>query len=117
MNSRMTRKQFLTLAVSGAGFLAAGPVMMQLEKAAQASKKVAVVDPNKCLPWDGASECSDCAGACGSETPALQWKPITVVTDGKQVTLQRPVIQSDVCAGCGACAAACGGAAISLCES
>ncbi len=105
MKKNLTRKEFIAVVASGAGLLGLFPLVNLINKST--ASQVAKVDRNRCLAWDSDESCTACAGACQQEKKAIQWKPVVLLLGGQAVTLQRPYVQADSCAGCGECALSC----------
>jgi len=113
MSKTLSRKNFILITTASLGALAAGPFISEVGRAIQARR--AMIDRNRCLPWDSEEACTDCADACAQPEKAIQWKPITLLVGSTLVTLQRPTVNAETCMGCGACAELCtaqGGPAI-----
>jgi ferredoxin len=64
----------------------------------------AFVDRGRCLPWAMETPCIVCEEMCPT-SPKAVWLETVQITrrDGTPVTLQRPVVQPDLCTGCGLC--------------
>jgi len=105
MASYLSRKNFISLTAVSLAALAAGSFISQVGEAARTRR--AMIDRNRCLPWDGEEACTDCADACAQPEKAIQWKPITLLVGSSLVTLQRPTVNAKTCMGCGACAELC----------
>lgn len=68
----------------------------------------AFVDPGRCLPWSMATKCIVCEEWCPTSPKAIYLQD-TVVKDikGNDVAVRRPVVDVELCTGCGACEFAC----------
>ncbi len=65
---------------------------------------VAYIDQNRCIPWTSYRPCIVCQEMCPVPEKAVKLEEVDVTTpDGKQVHLQRPRMQPELCIGCGIC--------------
>lgn len=68
----------------------------------------AFFDFGRCLPWAMATRCIVCEEWCPTSPKAIYLKEETVTNrEGKEVRVQRPYIDPEICTGCGACEFAC----------
>ncbi|MBI4789071.1 MAG: 4Fe-4S binding protein [Chloroflexi bacterium] len=64
----------------------------------------AYIDQNRCIPWASYNRCVVCEEMCPVPEKAVKLDEVEVVTpNGRQVQLQRPRVQHDLCIGCGIC--------------
>ena len=64
----------------------------------------AYIDQNRCIPWAMYNRCVVCEEMCPVPEKAVKLEEVDVVTpDGKQIHLQRPRVQHELCIGCGIC--------------
>ena len=65
---------------------------------------VAVIDRNRCLPWSGGVPCIVCEEMCPMPEKAIGLEETTVTDSrGQPIVVQRPVVLSELCIGCGIC--------------
>ncbi|MCL5951818.1 MAG: 4Fe-4S dicluster domain-containing protein [Chloroflexi bacterium] len=65
---------------------------------------VAYIDQNRCIPWASYRPCIVCQEMCPLPDKAVKLDEVDVIApDGRQVHLQRPRVQHDLCIGCGIC--------------
>ncbi len=68
----------------------------------------AFFDYGRCLPWAMATRCIVCEEWCPTSPKAIYLKEETITDrQGREVTVQRPYIDPNICTGCGACEFAC----------
>jgi len=68
----------------------------------------AVVDHNRCLPWASGVPCIVCEEMCPLPKKAITLDDVEVTAaNGRNVMLQRPVVNRDLCIGCGICETRC----------
>jgi len=77
---------------------------LTLERKRQAVIGLAAVDRNRCLPWAYDVPCIVCEEMCPVPDKAIKLE-VAAITDaqGIEMVLQRPVVQRDLCIGCGTC--------------
>lgn len=64
----------------------------------------AFIDRGRCLPWGMETPCIVCEEMCPTSPKAVWLETVEIVRrDGKNVTLQRPSVQPELCTGCGLC--------------
>jgi MauM/NapG family ferredoxin protein len=68
----------------------------------------AFVDRGRCLPWGMDTPCIVCQEVCPTTPKAIRLEEVVVqARDGRKVRLQRPLVDPNLCVGCGLCEAKC----------
>ena len=68
----------------------------------------AFYDKGRCLPWSMATPCIVCEEFCPTSPKSIYTQDDVVVDrEGKQVKVQKPVVDPSLCVGCGACEKVC----------
>ena len=71
---------------------------------AEVSIGTAFLDRGRCLPWGMATPCIVCEEMCPTSPKAIWLEPATVRTrEGREVSVQQPFIDPELCTGCGLC--------------
>ncbi len=64
----------------------------------------AFFDRGRCLPWAMETPCIVCEEMCPTSPKAIFFEDVTITNRaGNEITLQRPLIQPELCTGCGLC--------------
>ena len=64
----------------------------------------AIIDRDRCLPWAEDTECIVCEEMCPVAEKAIELEETQIISaQGELITLQKPVMISDLCIGCGIC--------------
>lgn len=77
---------------------------LPVEKKVKVKIGLAFLDKDRCLPYALDTPCIVCEEVCPTPKKAI-WFRKTKITDkeGKEITLQQPVVDPDLCIGCGIC--------------
>lgn len=77
---------------------------LALAEKRQAVIGTAYIDTNRCIPWSSFHPCIVCQEMCPLPVKAVKLDEADVTTpDGTSLHLQRPVVQHELCIGCGIC--------------
>ncbi len=68
---------------------------------------LAFVDQNRCLPYAFGINCIVCEEHCPTSPKAIKFEPRVVTKQGAQKELKLPVVDPEVCTGCGICEYCC----------
>lgn len=81
---------------------------LTIDEKAKVKIGLAMIDKGRCLPWTHARPCIVCEEVCPTPKKAI-WFDRAVIKDrnGKDVVLQQPRVDLDLCIGCGICEAEC----------
>ncbi|MDA8215839.1 MAG: 4Fe-4S binding protein [Nitrospiraceae bacterium] len=81
---------------------------LSLEEKAKVKIGLAMIDKGRCLPYAHAKPCIVCEEVCPTPKKAI-WFEKGVVKDrnGKEVVVQQPRVDLELCIGCGICEAKC----------
>ncbi|MEJ2719813.1 MAG: 4Fe-4S binding protein [bacterium] len=81
----------------------------QLDVEAKHKRKIglAFFDHNRCLPYAFGINCIVCEEHCPTDPKAIQFERKTVATDNGEQEIKLPLIDPDVCIGCGICENVC----------
>jgi ferredoxin len=81
---------------------------LPLEKKVKVKLGLAMIDKNRCLPWAHATPCIVCEEVCPTPKKAVWLEKAKVRgRDGKEVTVQKPYVDLELCIGCGICETRC----------
>ena len=68
----------------------------------------AVINRGRCLPWASRTHCIVCEEHCPTGRKAIVLEQVQVTGfDGEPVQLARPVVDPELCVGCGTCEHVC----------
>ncbi|MDI6727797.1 MAG: 4Fe-4S binding protein [Thermodesulfovibrionales bacterium] len=79
-----------------------------IEEKAKVKIGLAMIDKGRCLPWAHGTPCIVCEEVCPTPKKAI-WFEKAVVKDrsGKEIVVQQPRVDLELCIGCGICEAKC----------
>jgi polyferredoxin/Pyruvate/2-oxoacid:ferredoxin oxidoreductase delta subunit len=81
---------------------------LPLEEKMKVKIGLAMIDKGRCLPYAQAQPCIVCEEVCPTPKKAIWFEQVTTRDrNGKKVTLKQPVVDLDLCIGCGICETKC----------
>lgn len=81
---------------------------LSLEEKAKVKIGLAMIDKGRCLPYAHARPCIVCEEVCPTPKKAIWFEKNTVRDrNGREITLQQPRVDLELCIGCGICEAKC----------
>ncbi len=63
----------------------------------------AFIDKNRCIPWTTASNCLVCQEVCPTSPKAIMDDAYTTMHNHQKITTRRPLVNPELCIGCGLC--------------
>ncbi len=81
---------------------------LPIEKKTKVKIGLAMIDKNRCLPHAHATPCIVCEEVCPTPKKAIWFNQVEVLDrEGQAKILQQPVVDLDLCIGCGICETKC----------
>lgn len=81
---------------------------LSIEEKAKVKIGLAMIDKGRCLPWAHATPCIVCEEVCPTPKKAIWFDTAKVKNrEGRELTVQQPRIDLELCIGCGICETKC----------
>ena len=81
---------------------------LTLQEKAKVKIGLAMIDKGRCLPWAHATPCIVCEEVCPTPKKAIWFENAKLKNrDGREIMVQQPRVDLELCIGCGICEAKC----------